>query len=246
MSRRVVGILAALVLAAVGTVALVAFVRGAEDRALEGEEVVGVLIVDDTIEAGTPADQIGTLVRLEEIPRKIVAAGAVADLTSLEGLVASVDLVAGEQLTTARFVTPEVFAPTGGRKIDVPPGLLEVTVSLDSSRTVGGLLSPGDTVAVVATLAGETGAQTHLVLHKVLVTNVQGPAITAAPEVTSDIVASRPAAPEGVYLITLAADPVAVERLVFIVENGSMYLALERPDVSEAPTEIQTATLAIA
>lgn len=55
MSRKVVGIVVALLLATVGTVALVSYVRTAEQRAQAGEELVEVYVVNGTIKAGTSA-----------------------------------------------------------------------------------------------------------------------------------------------------------------------------------------------
>ena len=55
MNRRTVGIIAAIALAAVGTFVLVAYVRGAEDRAVAGEKMVDVVVASKTIDAGTAA-----------------------------------------------------------------------------------------------------------------------------------------------------------------------------------------------
>lgn len=50
MRKRIVGFVAALLLALVGTTLLVSFVAGAEDRALAGEEIVEVFVADTTIQ----------------------------------------------------------------------------------------------------------------------------------------------------------------------------------------------------
>ena len=51
MSRKVIGIVVALALASVGTVALVSYVRSAEERAQAGEELVEVYVLTDTVPA---------------------------------------------------------------------------------------------------------------------------------------------------------------------------------------------------
>ncbi len=67
----------------------------------------------------------------------------------------------------------------------MPEGLLEITVPLDPIRTVGGTVRPGDLVGMIASFAdgatprrGPTAAgpgnTSGFLLHKVLVTNVQG------------------------------------------------------------------------
>ncbi len=149
MRKRIIGFMVALLLALVGTTLLVAYVKGAEDRALAGEEVVEVFVVSGTIEKGTFAEDIAGRLETELIPAKVLVDGAVADLEDIDGLVAAVDLLPGEQLTHQRFVEPSTIR-TYARTERAPDGLLEVTLSLEPERVVGGSIVPGDTVAVVA------------------------------------------------------------------------------------------------
>lgn len=235
-NRRVVALLAAVVLAGLGTLVLVLFVSTAEDRALEGEEIVEVLVVTEEIPAGTPVGELGGAVELEKVPAKVVNTGAVGDLAQLSGLVAAVNLIPGDQLTAARFVTPEQFSPSRSQ-IAVPTGLLEITVALDPTRTIGGTVRPGDTVAFISSFTLD-GNQTKLTLHKVLVTNVQGAAVTVAP--ASETGESRPAAPEGSLLVTLAVDARSAQRIAFAAEFGTVYLAREPADAPAGATDIET------
>jgi len=148
MRRRLLGTLAAVVMAAIGVFLLVAYVHGAEDRALAGEELVPVLVVNDAVDSGTDADGLVGSIRLERVPAKVRADGAVSDLDDLEGLVATIDLFPGEQLTDARFAAAETLEAAS--EVEPPPGTLEVTVSLAPERAIGGQIQPGDTVAVLA------------------------------------------------------------------------------------------------
>lgn len=149
MKKRVIGFVAALVLALVGTILLVGFVRGAEDRALAGETIVEVYVASDTIERGTAGEDIENMVTLERIPTKVQVDGAVGNLEDIEGLVASVDLLPGEQLTSDRFIERATISRYA-RTERAPEGLLEMTMSLAPERAVGGSIRPGDTVAIVA------------------------------------------------------------------------------------------------
>lgn len=149
MKKRALGIGVALLLALVGTVLLVAYVQSAEDRALEGEEVVEVYVVGDMIRQGSFGDDIGGNVVLERVPVKVAIDDALAELTDIEGLVATHDLYPGEQLSRRRFVERSDLSAYA-RTEPAPDGLLEVTVSLEPERVVGGSLQPGDLVAVVA------------------------------------------------------------------------------------------------
>jgi len=72
-SRRVRGAIAAVMLAVIGAAGLVAFVRGAEDRALAGERLVDVLVVKDRVEAGTPVEEMKGDVHPERVAAKVRA-----------------------------------------------------------------------------------------------------------------------------------------------------------------------------
>lgn len=275
MNRKLLGAVTAILLAAVGTFVLVAYVRGAEQRALEGEQTVSVLVVSERIEKGTPVSDIEDRVTQELIPAKVQTAGTVADLSELEGTVAAVDLLPGDQIVMSRFITPSAFQTA--RPVSVPEGLLEVTVSLSPERAFGGQVTPGDTVAVVGSfdpfqldgleptfLDPETAAavieadaesentreprsspnSSHILLHKVLVTNVQVEQLPVAqegqeeedgtPTYTPDL------APTGNLLISLAMAAPDVERLVFTSEFGYVWLAREPSNAPEGDTFIQT------
>lgn len=256
--KRIIGVGLALLLAGVGTLVLVVWVQSAEDRALAGEEVVDVLVVTQEIERGTAAEDIAQAVALEQVPLKVRAEGSVSELDALDGLVAAVDLLPGEQLTAARFLNPvEAAAQTD---VDVPEGLQEVTISLEPQRAVGGTVRPGDTVGVVASFdpfdlegviledgtevepgTAKTGNTSHFILHKVLVTNVQVEQLPQTTEPSDDDAVPQPdLAPTGNLLITLALDAPAVERVVFAAEFGSVWLSAEPENASVEGTRIQT------
>ncbi|HEX5094409.1 MAG TPA: RcpC/CpaB family pilus assembly protein [Acidimicrobiia bacterium] len=248
--------MAAVALAAIGTVVIVGYVNGAEDRALAGEEVVKVLVVTDQIPAGTPAEDIGDRVKIEQVVEKVKADGAVIDVDDLKGKVASATLVPGEQVIEKRFV--EATAYRAGTNVAVPDGMLQTTVSLSPDRAVGGVLSPGTKVAVSMSFeatktaqnadgatSGDTSDQlTHMTLRKVLVTRVQIDESAAAdtPDDSADEAnLTKPAdAPTSNLLITLAIDDVNTERLVWAAEHGTLWLSVEEDDTPVGPTKIVT------
>lgn len=241
MTRRLIGIVAAILLATIGTLVLVTYVRTAEDRALAGEATVNVLVVKDAIPRGTPAESLEGRVTSEKIPAKVQATGSVADLTGLEGKVTSVELIPGEQVVAQRFINPQ-----GLGTVDVPEGLLQVTINLEPQRALGGQIAPGDTVAVLSSFTDgqeeeqDEGAETtHVTLHKVLVTRVQSAdGVQAAP--ADDGGTQETAPPVGNLLVTLAVDAAAAERVVFSAEHGKVWLGAEPKSAPEEGTRIQT------
>lgn len=268
MKRQVVGVVLAVVLAVVGTVALVAYVQSAKDDAVAGEEPVQVYVVRDDIAKGTTVTDLTANVVLADVPNRLVAADAVTSLQSIDpALVAETDLVAGEQLLTSRLVDPRTLV-----RVAVPDGLQEITIALSPERAVGGVVAPGDTVGVLfsflpfqtsgtdpqdgstttslAATPVQTPNMTHFTLHKVLVTAIQfseqdttRAAQRAGQGEVSTETTIDPAiaeAPSQQILVTLAVSASQAEQLVFATEFGFVWLTAEGPAASEDGTRILT------
>ena len=241
--NKVVGLIGALILAAVGTTALTMYVRTAHDRAVAGEELVDVLVIDQAVAAGTPAGDLTQLVRKDQVPAKVRPDAAVGNMQELTGLVAAVDLQAGEQLLRTRFQSPAVQTTSSNctTKSPTPAGLHEITIKLDAIRAVGGSIRAGNTVALNASFDKEDGdpAVTKTLLHKVLVTCVSSTLIEQEADAgASPVIASQ-------LLITLAVEPANVEKVVFAAEYGRMYLTLEPKDAVDAPSQPQTRAVVV-
>jgi pilus assembly protein CpaB len=231
---------AALVLALAGGLVLVAYVRGADARAAEGLQTVEVLVVQQLVPEGTPADQLTDSVGTELVPAKTAIPGRVTDLRQLAGKVATVDLQPGEQLLAGRFAAPDDLRAAG--TVAVPAGDQEVSVLLEPQQAVGGRLAAGDTVGVYLSLTFEDGtATTHGVLHGVLVTQVQG-APAPAPSDDTQTASAGSAAPSGSLLVTLAVDARDAEAVVFGAEHGSLWLSLEPEGADTSGTQVLTPT----
>jgi pilus assembly protein CpaB len=223
--QKLIGIIASVLLAAVGTGLLVAYVRSAENRALKGEKTVDVLVVSNTIPKGTKAEDITSSLRIEQVPVKIATKDALTSTTPLAGKVAAVDLLPGEQLVSTRFTSP---AEAQG----IAANLLQVTIALEPVRALGGQLRKGDSVGV--TVSFDDPETTHLVLHKVRVTDVR-----TADGATVTTPASGPA-PAANLLVTLAVDAPSMEKVVFGAEHGRLWLAWEPKEANESGTKIMT------
>jgi pilus assembly protein CpaB len=236
VKRRLLAAVAALVLAVVGAMVLVAYARGADRRALAGTATVQVFVVADPIAAGTPASDLGAKVRSELLPAKAAVPGRVTSLGALAGRVATVDLEPGEQLLTSRFASPSSLRSPG--TVAVPKGDGELAIQLEPQRAVGGRLAAGDTVGVYVSykLPDGTGL-THVVLHKVLVTQVQG-GIAAAKSADAGNGAQTSAASGADLMITLALTSKAAEPVVWGMEHGTVWLSLEPGDADTSGTTV--------
>jgi pilus assembly protein CpaB len=256
MNRRITGIIVAIVLAAVGTFALVGYVQSAKDEAVAGETRVDAYVVRTATAKGANLDQVREAVEQTEVPAKVRPEDAVTDLDDLdEGLVAAVDLEPGELLLRSRLIQAEDLA-----RAQVPEGMQELTVALEPERAVGGSLRAADTVGVVLSFdpfdrqdgqGGDAGEQTpnmtHLTFHKVLVTSVQfdeneGEASTSVGGESDggdgDEEVER--APSQRLLVTLALTSPQVEQVVFAAEFGHIWLTAENAEADENGTRVVT------
>lgn len=219
MRRKLLSVFVAAVLAIAGAVMLVSYVNGADERAAAGERRVSVLVVREDVARGTPADSLGTKVESERVPAKVRAEGAVSDLAALRGLVATTDLVAGEQVLANRFAKPDssvsgVRSSANGDLADVPR--LRLSVALDPERVVGGRLHAGDVVAVFASV--DDPKQTGLILHQVPIVRVE------------EAGGSGGAASNGTLMVTLTLTEQQATTLVWGIEHGTIWLSLEPRD----------------
>jgi pilus assembly protein CpaB len=252
MKARLLGGIAALVVAIIGTVLLFTYVQGADRRALANTETEDVLVVKQAVPAGTPASQLSQYVTAKAVPRTAAAADGVADLTSLGSKVTSVALVPGEQLLTSRLVDANAYL--GPARVEVPAGLQEITLRLGIERVVGGRVQAGDTVGVFISMAdaAEGGNGTQLTFHKVLVTGVQfssGAAAQSQAEATQAsstgaLNAGSEAKPttSDSYLITFARNAVDAEKLVYAAEFGKIYLSKDPADATEGTNGVLNQT----
>lgn len=242
MIRRLVVALVAMLIAAVGGILTFLYASNADARALAQLAPVQVLVVAESVPAGTTAEALARSVAVTEVPGSAVVPGAVTDLADIAGLAATTDLVAGEQLLRSRFDAPEAV----GGEIEVPSDMHELTVRLDSQRVIGGELQVGDTVGVFVsaelTVVAPDGAETttdvtHLILHKALVTAVQGAVAVTTDEDGNQV----EEAAQDQIMVTLALSAADAEEVVWGQEFGSVWLSLEGAEVPETGTRVVTA-----
>lgn len=139
--RRIIGIVAATLLALIGTISLVGYVRSATDDAVAQEALVDVYVVDEFIPKGAEPDTITASVSVEQVPARLKQDGALIDLEAVGDQVAASDLQPGDQLLAARLATKDIVSEEVADKV-------QVSVLLEAERAVGGALTKGDLVGV--------------------------------------------------------------------------------------------------
>ncbi|HWD83996.1 MAG TPA: RcpC/CpaB family pilus assembly protein [Kribbella sp.] len=247
MKRRVVTIVLAVLLAVLGTGAVLVYVNRADARAVAGQQAVTVLVAGKTIPSGTTAKDAKSLLHKETLPASSVPSDAVAEITpAQESLVTSSDLSAGQLLRSSVLVTAE--QATGGLKI--PDGKVAVTITLCSPEAVAGNVRAGSDVAVFGTqVIGSTDAaaqpnctgqhkqqfgkgigNTRVVIPKIRVLSI-GPAADGSQDTVKDTgIATQSASSQNDrILVTFAAGQDDAERLILLTQTSLPYLGLLGP-----------------
>lgn len=139
--RRIIGIVAATLLAVIGTVSLVRYVQSAKNEAVAQEALVDVYVVDAFVPKGADPATIRSSVSIEQVPARLKQAGAITTLDDVGEMVAASDLQPGDQLLAARLVDKELVADEVTDKV-------QVSTLLAAERAVGGNLHKGALVGV--------------------------------------------------------------------------------------------------
>ncbi len=234
MGRRTMLLVAAIVVAAIGTILIFAYVSKADDRALKNQEPVEVLVAKTLIKAGTlgaEAERQGAF-RLQRIPRDSTIVGVLSDPRPISTLVAVSDIFPGEQIITAKFAAAGTTSA-----LPIPPGKVAISVQLGDPQRVAGFVQPGAEVAVFLTITPTAvpgqqlapGPTTRVLLTRVTVIAV-GPT-TLRP--ATDGQGNKESLPTAI--LTLALDQVQSQKIIFASQNGQLYFGLLTKDSKVAP-----------
>lgn len=235
MKARLLGGIAAIILAIIGTVMLVNYVGSADARAAEGTETTSVVVVQKEIAAGTVVSSFGDAVKVKAVPKNMVADGALTDLKSVQAKVAAMRLLPGDQVSGPRLSEAAVYK--GSNPIEVPDTMQQLSFSVTADRAVGGQLSPGDDAALFLSYnagvepgTGEVPA-TKLTLRKAVVVSMQAAVQESSTPPGDGATPTKSAAPSTVgpasWVVTVALNPADAIKLVHAAEFGHIWVAKE-------------------
>jgi pilus assembly protein CpaB len=248
-------------LALLGIVAVLAYVRNADDRALQRYHVVRVLVAKQPIPAGTNAESAissGLLVS-EKFPVGSVPPEAVRQIGHADSkLVTSAPMGQGQLLLQSMLVAKS----QGAVPLAIPAGKEAVSVAVCLAGDVAGYVQPGAKVAIYDTGGKEAplqysctsheppskgGVRTSLVLPNVEVLSVianptssQLGSSNSTPISGSSGVASTNAQAQGLVLVTLVLDSTQAPTLISAANSGELTLALLTPTTQVGVTGTST------
>ncbi|GAA2650911.1 Flp pilus assembly protein CpaB [Paractinoplanes durhamensis] len=256
MRRRIVLLLVAFVLAGFSAVAVVAYGRNADERALQGGEGTWVLLATTAIPANTTGADIRSrkLVRQVLMPARSVPSGAITKLdTSYDKLTLNSELEPDQMLMGGHFQHPPPAAASPSPTFVLPSGKIAISAELTIARQVAGNVDSGSVVAVF--LTEQTGLYkreqtTKLIVAKATVITVgerpeptsasptptAGNGATVLPTVVAGTASPEPQSLER-YVVTLAVNQADAEKIVNGYNSGELHLALiSTPVPSVSPT----------
>lgn len=232
MDRRKALLVVAAVIAALGTLLVFLYVRGADTRADERYEAVQVLRVvkeiapGETVEAAQAAGKIET----GTVSQKDVLPDALTGTEPIAGKVAVSPIYPGEQLITSKF-----GATGSANGLAIPKGKIAISVNLTDPARVAGFVNPGDKVAIFMTGTGGKGSFSRLLLGNVQVIGAGTTTMVATTTTGADGAQTTDQLPK--TLLTIAVTQDEAERVLFASNNGELAFALLNNDSKVSPSK---------
>lgn len=225
MGRRTVLLIAAALIAAVGTSMVFFYVRGVDARAAQQYDAVNVLKAVKAINPGETlaAAQSAGKIQMGTVGRGQILAGAMTSIGDMGSKVALTTVYPNEQITSAKFGDP------GDEQVlSIPEGKMAISVSLSDPARVAGFVNPGAQVAIFASAdagaMGNNNTATRLLLPRVSVIGVGS--TTVVSTTTTDQSGAQTTEQLPRTLMTLAVNQADAEKVIYAARNSEISFAL--------------------
>jgi pilus assembly protein CpaB len=247
MTRRIIGVFLAIILALVGTLAVVFYVQRLKNTVAAGQEGVHVLVARSRIPAGTSGARIRSQNLYTEVvmPKSSLPADTLSELSvDLDKLVVTSDVQADQLLLRGMFGQAGKFS--GG--LDIPDGMMAVSVAVLEPADVAQYVRPGSQIAIfgASKLAdqqwkqtyGEDNHVTEVILPRVTVLAIgsyggNGQTASQAQDSAPLAGGNGTSAPNNALHsntltinVTVAVNQGDATRLIHFADNADLYLAL--------------------
>jgi pilus assembly protein CpaB len=229
MDRRKVLLLVAAVIAALGTLVVFLYVRGADNRADQRYQAVTVLKAVKEIDPGETAQaaqQAGKFATAS-ISRQDVLPDAINGVAPINGKVATTTIYPGEQIVTGKF---GAASTAGASALTIPKSKLAISVNLGDPDRVAGFVNPGDNVAIFCSLPNSV----RLLLPSVEV--IAAGTTTVTPKTTTAADGSQSTEELPRTLLTLAASQRDAEKIIYCSKNDDVTFGLINDQSQVAPS----------
>ncbi|GIM62479.1 hypothetical protein Pve01_92250 [Planomonospora venezuelensis] len=232
MARRSALLIAAVLIAALGTAMIVLYVKGIDDRATAGQELVEVLTATAVIEAGETVSAAQEAGKFEatEVRRDDMVTGALDSTEPISDLVALGTVYPGEQIISDRFGN---LGSIEG--LVIPDDKMAVSIELTDFERVAGFVNPGSEVAIFGSAASPIrrlpdGTEqtlspvTRIILTRVPVIGVGTTSVTSTTTTTDGGEQVTEEVPR--TILTVAVTQAEAEKLVLADRTTDLTFAL--------------------
>jgi pilus assembly protein CpaB len=231
MDRRRILLVAAAVVAALGTMLVFLYVRGADNRAEQRFETTEVLVATTQIERGervADAAAAGKLA-LQAVPQGSVLPGALLTTEGVDQQIALTTIYPGEQ------IVPQKLGDTAAPESQLPipdDGDMAMSINLTDPARVAGFVNPGSQVAI---FINGTDPTTGAPYSRVLLTRVTVIAVGSTTPVTTTTTTDPGQGQDGGQqvveslprtLITLSVSQTQMQRVLLGQQQGELSFAL--------------------
>jgi len=248
MSRRILAVFLALVLAVLGTAAVLFYVNRADTRAVDDVSAVEVLVAEQRIVTGTTGDSIRkrNLVKVTRMPAASVPEGDTLSSipTDLDKLIVTSNVQPGQLLLRSMF--SEATQTSSG--LAIPEGRVAVSFEATMAEQVAGYVRPGAQVALFASytatgpgdrkiIGGDGVKGTAVLLPKIEVIAVGafGSGETTITPQNRESTENRDGGSKPTTLVTVAATTVEAAKIITAANAQAIYLALLTDNSSVQP-----------
>ena len=235
MKRRSILLLAAGLVAALGTALVFLYVKGADNRAEERFDTVEVLRAVAPIEQGESIDDAAKngKLALQPVAQDDLLPNHQTEIDQLSGQVATTTIYAGEQIISDKF-GDAAKALASKSALDVPKGDIAISVNFTDPGRVAGFINPGSEVAMIFNGAGDDGTVvSRVLLPQVTVLGVGSTTTTTKTTTTAEGEQTTSTIPQTLLTLTLSKEE--AEKVAFAVSNGELVLGLRTPDSTVKP-----------
>jgi pilus assembly protein CpaB len=246
MTRRIIGVLLAVILAVVGTAAVLFYVKSVRNEVAAGQKAVRVLVASDRIPAGTSGShmQDANMIKTIVVPASTVPSDALSAIPAdLDALVVTSDVQPDQMLMRGMF--GQATTLSGG--LAIPEGKVAVTVAVGIPQQVAGYVRPGSQIAIfdtytfgnTSTLGTSNTKGTRVLLPRVEVIATGAffsDGSTSTDQNTTD--GNNGAVAGGqTKVVTVAVTQPEAEKLIQAAQTGQLYFALltDSSDVKPGP-----------
>ena len=185
-------------------------------RSKESKEM-RVLVAAKDISKGSTIDY--DLLAFKVMPVNFVQPGVVTSKESAVGKTALATIMAGEQILRTKLIAPGTGLTLA---VKTPPGKRAMTISLESVSAVGGMVSPGDHVDILAIFS--TPSVTITLFQDILILAVGQTMV--AEKTDRKKRGERAPSPSARGTVTLALTPQSVQVLTVAMQHSKIRLTL--------------------